>query len=150
MLDIGVGGGRTTEVFSKVSQTYIGIDYSKNMITICQKKFKNNSNLFFTFADARDLKIFHDNSFDFILFSHGGLDVVDHSDRLHILNEIRRVAKRNALFSFSTSNLNSMFGYCSIKISKNPKVLCKRVVKLLLVRLLNEELWLYCRVKIVL
>ena len=31
MLDIGVGGGRTTERFSLLVNEYVGVDYSENM-----------------------------------------------------------------------------------------------------------------------
>ena len=147
MLDIGVGGGRTTAFFSKMAKTYVGIDYSKNMIATCQRKFRNRGEFFFVVGDARNLTIFHDGSFDFVLFSHGGIDAVGHNDRIRIFEEIHRVAKKNMLFSFSTSNLNSMYGICRLKLTKNPKILVKKVIRLLLVRLLNKELWLYCRGK---
>ena len=42
MLDIGVGGGRTTKHFSRVVQEYIGIDYSEEMIAACQNVFLLN------------------------------------------------------------------------------------------------------------
>ena len=40
MLDIGVGGGRTTKYFHKITKNYLAIDYSKKMIEICNQKFK--------------------------------------------------------------------------------------------------------------
>jgi ubiquinone/menaquinone biosynthesis C-methylase UbiE len=147
MLDIGVGGGRTTKYFSKLTEEYVGIDYSENMIKVCRKKFRKYPKISFATADARNLLIFKDNYFDFVLFSHGGLDAVEHEDRLRILHEIRRVAKRGGYFSFSTSNLDAMLQFCQIKLSKNPKVLAKNLIRLLLIRQLNPQMWKYVRGK---
>ena len=42
MLDIGVGGGRTTYYFSPLVKEYLGIDYSEQMINACEKRFPNH------------------------------------------------------------------------------------------------------------
>ena len=102
MLDMGVGGGRTTAYFAPLVKKYIGIDYASEMVAACQQKFPK---LDFQTADARDLSQFSDNSFDLVLFSFNGIDYVDHCDRLKILQEITRVAKPGAYFCFSTHNL---------------------------------------------
>ena len=39
MLDIGIGGGRTTHHFSHLAGEYTGIDYSAEMIADCQQRF---------------------------------------------------------------------------------------------------------------
>ena len=68
MLDIGVGSGRTTHHFANLTKEYIGIDYSENMIKACQKIFKNSSKtISFKICDARSMKNFDNNCFDFIL-----------------------------------------------------------------------------------
>ena len=77
MLDIGVGGGRTTQHFAPLVDEYIGIDYSISMIAACQDKFKFDCpQASFQVADARNLSKFADNTFDFILFSFNGIDYV--------------------------------------------------------------------------
>jgi ubiquinone/menaquinone biosynthesis C-methylase UbiE len=38
MLDIGVGGGRTTLHFAQAAEEYWAIDYSDEMIAACRKK----------------------------------------------------------------------------------------------------------------
>lgn len=73
MLDIGVGGGRTTNYFANRVKHYIGIDYSKEMIDICQKKF---SCLEFLHCDVRNMAIFGDNSFDIVFFSFNGIGTI--------------------------------------------------------------------------
>lgn len=106
MLDIGVGGGRTTKHFSQVVAEYIGIDYSTNMIASCQKRFSGSSHPpVFEVCDARDMSRFSDNSFDFILFSFNGIDYISHSERLKVFQEIGRVGKSGGYFFFSTHNL---------------------------------------------
>ena len=147
MLDIGVGGGRTTKYFAKLTEEYVGIDYSENMIKVCSEKFRKYPKISFSTADARNLSSFRDNYFDLVLFSHGGLDAVEHEDRIRILHEIWRVAKRGGYFSFSTSNLDAMSQFCRIKLSKHPKVLAINLIKLLLIRQLNPQMWKYVRGK---
>jgi ubiquinone/menaquinone biosynthesis C-methylase UbiE len=106
MLDIGVGGGRTTPHFVPLAADYVGIDYSHEMIAACQNRFATaDQTVRFAVCDARDLSQFADNSFDFILFSFNGLDYVSHGDRLQILQEIHRVGKSGGYFCFSSHNL---------------------------------------------
>lgn len=106
MLDIGVGGGRTTQHFSEKVAEYIGIDYSAKMIAACQKRFSEASDTtLFQVCDARDMSQFKDNSFDFILFSFNGIDYISHAERLQVLEEIQRVGKPGGYFFFSTHNL---------------------------------------------
>jgi ubiquinone/menaquinone biosynthesis C-methylase UbiE len=89
VLDLGVGGGRTTHSLAPHASLYIGIDYSRAMIEICQDRFPHHQ---FEPGDARDLSRFPAGWFDFVLFSYNGIDFVDHADRLQVLKEIARVS----------------------------------------------------------
>jgi len=123
MLDIGVGGGRTTLYFAEHVRKYVGLDYSENMINACKTRFVNKKNSIFLLGDVRDMKNIEDNTFDFILFSFNGLDYISHEDRLKALSEIHRVGKPDAYFCFSTHNLqswNMIFGFWQ-QFSINPK-----------------------------
>ena len=123
MLDIGVGGGRTTQHFAPLVNEYIGVDYSPPMIISCKKKFQvDYPNALFQVADARNLSQFADNTFDFILFSFNGIDYVKHSDRLKILYEINRVAKPGGYYFFSSHNLTAITQAFKLKqkLSLNP------------------------------
>ncbi|MCL4415839.1 MAG: class I SAM-dependent methyltransferase [Actinobacteria bacterium] len=104
MLDMGVGGGRTTLYFAPLVKSYIGADYAPQMVKICREKFKDKYK--FIESDVRSMNEFEDNSFDFILFSFNGIDSFGHQDRQKALNEIRRVLKNNGYFCFSSHNLN--------------------------------------------
>lgn len=143
MLDIGVGAGRTTTHFAVLAKGYLGIDYSNEMINVCLKKFQNyDKKISFKTADARTMKLFKDNSFDFILFSFNGIDYMDHEERIRVLREIRRIIRGGGYFCFSTHNLNFLLKKCSIRLSKHSSILASRVLELLQMRLLNKkETW---------
>ena len=38
LMDLGVGGGRTTPYLSSIASTYVGVDYSEEMIRACRTK----------------------------------------------------------------------------------------------------------------
>lgn len=103
ILDLGVGGGRTTPFLVELSRDYIGIDYSPAMVERCRQRFPG---VRFALRDARDLSCFAGGSFDFVLFSYNGIDAVGHRDRLKILREVYRVLGQGALFVVSSHNRN--------------------------------------------
>src|SRR5260221_405642 len=78
ILDIGVGGGRTTAYLSDKASRYIGVDYSAEMIKTCRNKFPK---LEFEVADASDLSGFADASFDAIVISFNGINCIVPEDR---------------------------------------------------------------------
>lgn len=103
VLDIGIGGGRTTVHFAPRARRYVGIDYAPRMIAAARRRFARES-WTLDVADARNLP--HANqSFDLALFSYCGIDYVDHADRLKVLGEVKRILVPGGLFAFSTHNL---------------------------------------------
>ena len=100
-LDIGIGGGRTTKYLLEISSDYTGVDYVSDFAKETSRKFPGAKILC---GDARDLKEFEDQSFDFVLFSYNGLDCISNDDRLKALREIYRVMKRGGVFMFSSHN----------------------------------------------
>jgi ubiquinone/menaquinone biosynthesis C-methylase UbiE len=137
MLDIGVGGGRTTNHFAQFVKDYTAIDYSIGMINACKRKFKLNSDYKFLFCDVRNLQMFSDNQFDIVLFSYNGLDYISHNERDLAFREIYRITKKEAYFVFSTHNLQCLNNLYRIKLTYNPLKLLKRVLKLFLILLFN-------------
>ena len=101
ILDIGVGGGRTTQYLLPRASAYTGIDYVPEFIDRVKKKYPTGT---FIVGDARDLGEFNDEAFDFVLFSYNGIDVVLHEDRIRILNEMNRVLKKGGMIMFSSHN----------------------------------------------
>jgi len=107
ILDLGVGGGRTTPYLSRIASRYVGIDYSEEMIRTCRSKFPH---LQFDVADASDLSQFGDTSFDSVVFSYNGLDcLLPHEKRKKCLAECNRVLKPGGVFIFSSHNPRGLF-----------------------------------------
>jgi len=124
MLDMGVGGGRTTKYFAPLAKSYIGADYAPNMIAKCKVKYRGK--YCFMESDVRSMNMFGSNMFDFVLFSYNGIDSFSHEDRLIALKEIRRILKNNGYFYFSSHNLNwvnlsDIFNLKLSEISANKK-----------------------------
>ncbi len=106
VLDIGCGSGRTTAILKNLSSSYIGLDYSLDMIESCRKRFEGVS---FLHGDVREMKEFKEEEFDYVIFSFNGLDSINHEDRLKGLREIYRVLKQDCLFVFSSHNRNHRY-----------------------------------------
>lgn len=121
ILDIGVGGGRTTPHLLEISQRYIGIDYSAEMIRACRADYPG---IDFRIADARDLSDFEDATVDLVLFSFNGIDAVGHSDRLRILAEIHRILVTRGVFLFSSHNRSAEivppWSFANLGVGSNP------------------------------
>lgn len=108
MLDVGVGGGRTTHHFAPCVATYVGVDYAPPMIAACKAHLSGEmENVTFTVGDARDLSKFDTGAFDFVLFSYNGIDYISHDDRLAALAELRRVCAPSGFVCFSSHNLGA-------------------------------------------
>ena len=107
MLDLGVGGGRTTLHFAPRVRRYVGTDYAQGMVDACRQRFADRPDWRFEHCDARDMTRFEVASFDLVLFSFNGLDYIPHDDRLAALAQVRRVLKPGAIFAFSAHNLNA-------------------------------------------
>jgi SAM-dependent methyltransferase len=103
LLDIGVGGGRTTPYLLSLSSDYFAIDYSPSLVELTRSRFALDS---VYCCDVRRMDRFADRSFDFVLFSFNGIDYMSHEDRLKALGEIGRVLAPGGLFLFSSHNRN--------------------------------------------
>ncbi len=134
ILDIGVGGGRTTKVIAHYTNDYTGIDYIDTLIDECINKFSQDHELKhakFLCIDARNLEHFHNEEFDFIIFSFNGIDYCSTNDRRKILISIHRILKPGGFFVFSTHNT------ISLKNLFSNNRLFKKILKNLLFFLLN-------------
>ena len=107
VLDLGVGGGRTTAHLLSRCRSYRAIDYAPAMIEACRRRFPDCAPDVFMCGDARDLSCANGANFDFVLFSYNGLDMVSHAHRIQILGEIRRVLSPDGLFFFSAHSLHA-------------------------------------------
>ena len=122
ILDIGVGGGRTVKALREVSEDYLGIDYSPEMVAACQARYPG---VRFEHADARRLSSVRDGSISLAVFSCNGISMVGQDDRLAIVREVKRVLKPGGVFLFTTYNRNSPeatsgFQFPEFEFSANP------------------------------
>jgi len=106
ILDLGVGGGRTTPYLAEGAARYVGIDYADAMVKICRVKFPR---LEFLVADAADLSMFGDESFDSVVFAFNGIDYLQPDQRRQAcLRQIHRVLKPCGSVIFSSHNPRSV------------------------------------------
>lgn len=103
ILDIGIGAGRTTALLRLLSDEYVGVDYTPEMVEVARKKYPGLS---ISYADARDLSQFADGAFALVFFSFNGIDAVDQVARRTILRELHRVLRPGGILLFSTHNAN--------------------------------------------
>ncbi|MDB4976825.1 MAG: ubiE/COQ5 methyltransferase family protein [Myxococcaceae bacterium] len=103
ILDLGVGGGRTVKLLRALSDDYVAIDYTPQLVESAHRRFPDAD---IRVGDARDLSAFGAERFSLVVFSYMGIDSVDHEDRQRILREVWRVLKPGGIFWFSTLNLD--------------------------------------------
>jgi SAM-dependent methyltransferase len=101
VLDIGVGGGRTTPLLKAISADYVGIDYTEAMVLACRRQHPHTR---IEHMDARDLGRFTDQQFALAVFSFNGIDAIDYADRHTVLREVHRVLQDDGRFLFSAHN----------------------------------------------
>lgn len=131
LLDIGVGGGRTTPLLQAISTDYVGIDYTEAMVQVCRHQYPDTR---IEHMDARDLSAFADGQFALAMFSFNGIDAIDYADRHTVLREVHRVLQDGGRFLFSAHNRNGP-GHgevprLSLEFSWNPLKLGWRGLKL--------------------
>jgi SAM-dependent methyltransferase len=110
LLDLGVGGGRTTHELAGRCGHYVGADRSAPMVAACRKRFADRvlqRDVRFEVADARALP-FEEAMFDIVFFSYNGIDLVGQGARDQVLAECRRVLRPGGWFVYSSHNLNWM------------------------------------------
>ena len=102
ILDLGVGGGRTTAYLASRASRYVGVDYAATMVKACRAKFPSME---FVVADAANLAEFPDAAFDAVVFSFNGIDyVLPEQSRRSCFEHIHRVLKAKGVLIFSSHN----------------------------------------------
>lgn len=104
MLDLGIGGGRTTTWSRLLTDDYVGVDITPAMVAAARGRHPEAD---LRVGDARDLSAFADARFGFVMFSFNGIDAVGHTDRAVVLREIARVLRPGGRVLLSTNNRDS-------------------------------------------
>ena len=101
VLDIGVGAGRTANLFRGRAASYLGVDYTPQMVDLSRAA---HPDLAFAEMDARDLGALETGAFDLVFFSYNGIDSVDPAGRAAAFASAARVLAPGGAFVFSTFN----------------------------------------------
>ncbi|MDX6373665.1 MAG: hypothetical protein QOD98_2653 [Nocardioidaceae bacterium] len=105
VLDIGIGGGRTTGLLVDRARSYVGIDISREMLELARERFPDQD---LREGNAVDLGDLPDASYDLVVFSFNGLDALDHGDRGAALAAMARVTRPGGRVLFSSLNLDGV------------------------------------------
>ncbi len=109
ILDIGVGGGRTTPFLCKGAKAYLGIDYSQAMVDACKRRFPEQH---FAWGDATNLSDIGDGEYDLTIFSFNGIDSIPTNEgRIASLREMRRVTKKGGHIIVSSHNARQLASF---------------------------------------
>jgi SAM-dependent methyltransferase len=87
VLDLGVGGGRTFAMLRLLTDDYLGIDYTPELVELCRARHPEAN---VEVGDARDLSALAEQSRNLVVFSSNGIDAVDHDDRQRVLAGVHR------------------------------------------------------------
>lgn len=102
MLDIGVGGGRTSMYFLNLVESYLGIDIVPDFIDTLQKKYSQKQFKCMNVLDITNLE----KTYDFILFSHNGIDnLLTLEEYTKALDNMYKVCNKNGYVCFSSHNI---------------------------------------------
>ncbi len=99
ILDLGVGAGRTTWLLRLLTEDYVALDWSPEMVSACRSLYPG---IDVRHGDASDLSIFPASRFKLVFFSYNGIDNLGHEQRLRVIDEVRRVVQRDGLFVYAT------------------------------------------------
>lgn len=105
VLDVGVGAGRTTGLLRDGAAAYVGIDVEPAMVERARARFPGAD---LRVGDARTLAGLPDDGFDLVLFSHNGLDALDHDGREQALRAMARVTAPDGRVVFSSLSLGGV------------------------------------------
>ncbi|MEO7121651.1 MAG: class I SAM-dependent methyltransferase [Lacisediminihabitans sp.] len=108
VLDVGIGGCRTTSILKPRAIRYVGVDFAPARVEAARRAHPDAD---IRHMDARSLEQFGQGEFDFVQFSYNGIDSVPHDDRAQILSEFHRVLRPGGALLVSTLNIQgSLFG----------------------------------------
>jgi SAM-dependent methyltransferase len=135
VLDIGCGAGRLAAYLGP-SSDYVGLDISPHMVAHCRERFPGQT---FVEGDLRVLP-FEDASFNAVIAIANVIDAVSHEDRVHALEDWRRVLAPGGVLVMSTHNRHHAVERPVLGHSRNPITQLRMGVEYLQARLNHARL----------
>ena len=106
VLDLGVGGGRTTDALASQASTYVALDYSEAMVRNCRAQ---HPDVDVRLGDAAELGEFAACAFDLVVFSYNGIDYLHpEAKRERCIAEMARVLADDGVLIVSTHNARAL------------------------------------------
>jgi ubiquinone/menaquinone biosynthesis C-methylase UbiE len=103
ILEVGIGGGRITTHLLKITNQYIGIDFSASIIDACRHKFPDAD---LRLCDVRSMSCFDSSSFHVVMLWDQVIDDVHPAERSGIIREAYRILKGNGILLLASHNLD--------------------------------------------
>lgn len=112
ILEVGAGTGRYSIELAKMGYDVTAVDLTPKHVEIMKEKAKKLKNFRCMIADALDLKMFKDKSFDIVLNFGPMYHLFNKKDKNQAIKETLRVAKKGAICMFAyISNASLMPGF---------------------------------------
>ncbi len=112
ILEIGAGTGRYSLALAKMGYDVTAIDLTPKHVEIMKRKSRRLKNFQCMVADALDLSMFKNNSFDMVLNLGPMYHLFHQKDKNQAIKETLRVAKRGAVCMFAyLSHSSIVTGY---------------------------------------
>lgn len=111
ILEIGAATGRYSITLAKMGYDVTAVDLTPKHVEIMKQKSKRLKNFQCMVADALDLNMFKDNSFDLVLNLGPMYHLFNLKDKNKAISETLRVAKKNAICMFAYLSSSSLLLY---------------------------------------
>ena len=120
VLDLGCGAGRTTVALAEIGLSVFGIDISELMIDVAREQARQvgvEDLTEFAVMDSRSLSGVDDDSFDAVLYSYNGLELVPGiAGKRRVLAEVHRVLRPGGRFVFCAHSLLALNRYAPMRL----------------------------------
>jgi len=131
VLDVGCGAGRTSIPLAEQGFEVVGIDLSQTMVTVARQQAElARVEIDFQAMDATNLQ-FPPASFDVVLFSYNGLELLPGSTgKIEALEEIGRVLRAEGIFVFTSHSPFALNQYAPYRLANFIRFLAGRLLRL--------------------
>jgi len=118
ILEIGAATGRYSITLAKMGYNVVAVDLTPAHVEIMKRKSRGLKNFQCMVADALDLSMFCDNSFDIVLNLGPMYHLFNQKDKHQAIKETIRVAKKNGVCMFAYISNASMMTRHALRNNK--------------------------------